>query len=88
MPREKTKGYTYLPKGFSITEEEDPDYMDFTNLVTADNTFHLGASLDEKAATTLTCQFCGSFEFNVGLGSYTTFIRCVKCKWEQPIHEG
>ena len=34
------------------------------------------------------CKKCGALEFNVGSGDYFTAIRCVKCGWEECIHEG
>jgi len=36
----------------------------------------------------LMCTSCGSFEFNVGRGTYYTAIRCSKCGWEECLHDG
>lgn len=41
-----------------------------------------------KNTSELKCKLCGGSEFNVGVGSYYTAIRCVKCKYEKCIHQG
>lgn len=50
--------------------------------------FHIGQSYDEKPASVIVCKKCGSEDFNVGSGSFYTAIRCIRCKWEYPIHSG
>ena len=63
-------------------------YEDVYNLVEDDETFHIGQSYDDEAATTVECAKCHGRVFNVGMGDYFTAIRCVKCEWETCIHDG
>lgn len=75
MPRRKDKSY--------IESFEDP----YTK-IEDDETFHIGQSYEDMAATTIACAYCGGRTFNVGVGSCFTAIRCPSCEWEACIHEG
>ena len=50
--------------------------------------FHIGQCYDEEPAKMIKCAYCSGTEFNVGIGSYFTAIRCIKCEWEICIHDG
>ena len=63
-------------------------YESFFVEVDTDETFHIGQSYENTAAKTLECRHCGGREFNVGQGGYFTAIRCVRCEWEECIHDG
>ena len=72
----------------SIYGGEIPRQSDFVGFNETDNTFHIGQVYEKNAATTVFCKRCHGTEFNVGVGSYYTAIRCTHCKWELMIHEG
>ena len=61
-----------------------PELFDLTQ----DDLFHIGQSYQDEACKTYFCVECGSKDFNVGNSSYFTAIRCIKCGWEQLIHDG
>ena len=90
MPRKKLtleNGYEAdsFIDGNPVSQEDSPD---LTKKDAQDETFHIGQCYEEEAATTLVCAKCEGKIFNVGQGSYFTAIRCVKCEWEQCIHDG
>ena len=68
--------------------EFDDKMEDVLDMLENDETFHLGQSYEDHAATTLACKKCGSREFNVGTGHYYTAIKCPYCGWEVCIHDG
>lgn len=89
MPREKTGLGAYIPKGVPVEIDDDDDglnYLDLTVQIPDDDTFHVGGPSDKQAVTTTACRVCGSLEFNVGQGRYSTVLRCVTCKWEQLVN--
>ena len=53
-----------------------------------DETFIIGQCYENEAATTLSCNKCGSKSFNVGQGTYYTAIKCINCDWQLCIHDG
>ena len=64
--------YSKRKEAYLITEEE----------------FHIGQSYDDYGAATIICKNCLGRDFNVGIGSHYTAIRCVVCEWEICIHSG
>ena len=79
--------YYYNPKKISEKEFEYVSEEEFIN-TKEDDLFHIGQSYESKVASTVYCKHCGGKEFNVGIGSYFTAIRCIKCEWEVCIHDG
>ena len=69
-------------------EQSGDDDSRWAVLIESDNTFHIGQCYENQAAKTVKCAFCGSTEFNVGMGSWFTAIRCKNCEWEQCAHSG
>ena len=76
MTRIKNKGY------------KEPCYQDVIVKLPEDDTFFIGQSYEEAAATTLACKKCGGMNFNIGQGNYFTAVKCVNCDWQLCIHEG
>jgi len=70
--------------------DEDFDYKTYRDFASMneDALFHIGQSYEEKVVDTLYCKKCGGKDFNVGVGSYYTAIKCVSCQWEVCVHEG
>jgi len=88
MPR-KREGYGVWPVYKNQNGRHYDNKIDGLLLLDyEDDTFHIGQSYEDVAATTVECKLCGSRSFNVGEGNYFTAIKCVKCKWELMIHEG
>lgn len=56
--------------------------------LTEDGLFHIGQCYDSTVAETVQCIKCGSKEFNVGVGTHFTALRCPKCEWEWIVHDG
>ena len=50
--------------------------------------FHIGQSYKNKPVMSVVCKKCGGTQFQVGVDSYFTVIKCVNCEWEMCIHEG
>jgi len=75
MPRLKENAY------------QEPRFDDVIEKVTDDETFVIGQVYEDRAATTIACKICGNKQFNVGLGSYYTAIRCPTCGWQFSIHQ-
>jgi ribosomal protein S27E len=67
---------------------KEPDFYDVIKELPDDETFVIGQSYEEYAATTLACKKCGNTAFRVGQGSYFTAIKCTECDWQLCIHEG
>ena len=80
MPRKKTM--------HEQPAEYDADEDSVITRMESDETFHIGQTYEEQAATTLSCKKCGSKKFFVGQGNYFTAIKCPKCGWEVCIHDG
>lgn len=50
--------------------------------------FHVRERSNKEIIPTYRCKHCKGVEFNVGRSGYYTAIKCVKCKWENCVHEG
>ena len=95
MPRKQVKAdqldgakWVYWPPSAPPTLaaiEDDDRVLDRDE---ADDTFHIGQTYEDVAATTLVCRICRGREFNAGAGDYYTALRCPTCGWELCIHEG
>lgn len=82
MPRKRDKNFDRSWPVDSTEIDEDKLIRE----IEEDETFHIGQVYEDVAATTLECAKCGSRQFNVGMGSYFTAIRCPNCGWELCIH--
>ena len=65
-----------------------PSQEDVLEDLPNDETFFIGEDHEDRAVTTLSCKKCGSKNFNVGQGIWSTAIKCVNCDWQTCIHEG
>lgn len=51
--------------------------------------FELHQCYERKGSTkAIDCEKCGSYEFYVGQGNYFTCVKCIKCGFEESVHEG
>jgi len=76
-----------MARTYNIDEDEfecyEPPYK-----VEQRNDFHIKNYDDSLPPETVICLKCNSDTFMVGRDMYYTAIKCVKCGWELPIHEG
>ena len=52
-----------------------------------DGLFHVSSPWDSLPVKTLVCKACAGVEFNVGVGSNFTAIRCPRCGWEKGVRD-
>ncbi len=69
-----------------LTVDEIPGC--FVKTVEDDETFHINSGNEPEAVSLLECSVCHGRDFNVGVGSSFTVIRCKSCEWEICIHSG
>ncbi len=89
MPHKREKGTVWpdvlkTPNGYISIKYQS----DLVKWIPEDQTFHVGQTYEDEAATTIVCKICGGQEFKVGQGHCLTAIKCPKCEWELVIHEG
>ena len=69
----------YDPEWEECSDDEgSDDHYEYTNT----DVFHI------KDIRQLRCKGCGATSFMVGRASYQTVIKCLRCGWEDTVHEG
>ena len=89
VPPKVIQGAYEEAKGTWVEEGGDGQSVTLFRLITDDDEpFHIGQDYEKQVATSIQCEWCAGIEFHVAIGSYYTAVRCIKCKWEAPIHTG
>ena len=69
-------------------EDTYQEYDNGEHYKKSDDEVFLLESRHDDPVKVLECKSCGGRDFHVGRGLYFTAIRCVKCNWEEAVHEG